>query len=466
MTIDQYHIILDYIRRLIEGTQWENHVYAVGGCCRDEILGNDIKDIDLAVDLAGGGIGFAQWIYEKGLAVKEPVTFPSFGTAMLRFSEFPDEEIEIVQTRAEKYTDSTRRDPTVVFGPIEQDCYRRDLTINALYYDISRRRLLDILGTSVDDIHNHIIRTPADPDTTFDDDPVRILRAVRLAARYGWEIEPETFRGMANNAERLRIVRPERMQAEFDKMLTGPAPAAAMELLRRCGAMHYVIPELEGLYGLQQTACHNGDAWDFTLRTLDKVRPDTVLRLAALLQDVAKPLCKTSGKNGAPRFPGHDRRCKGLIHTAMRRLHYDKRIIDKVIFLASNHMAASAWGDRAERMTDVNLRRLQNRCANRARFDALMELIEADNMSYTPTRPQQVASIRQRSDELERQGLSLFSFKRQINVNKLKKLKRLPKGADIKPYVAFLLEMAIENPRMSPELVRQRLKNFTPKGGK
>lgn len=463
MTTEHYHKIVDYLRNLIEGTQWEGHVFAVGGCCRDEILGNEIKDIDLAIDLAGGGIEFAYWIYDKGLAVKEPVTFPSFGTAMLRLNEFPDDEIELVQTRAEKYTDSTRRDPTVVFGPIDQDCRRRDLTINALYYDISRQKMLDILGTSIDDIHNHIIRTPDDPDSTFDDDPVRILRAVRLAARYGWDIEPKTFEAMKKNSYRLKIVRPERMQAEFSKMLTGPKPSVAMEMLRAIGAFEFIMPEMQDLCNLKQSDVHGGDAWTYTMRTLDKVSDDLVLRLAALTHEIAKPLCKHRTKTGTTSYAGHDRRCKPLINNALRRLHYDRKIIDKVIFLAFNHQAAKAWGNHAEKMTDAALRRLQYKCVTTQRFNSLMELIHADNTSYQPPLEKQVGAIMKRSDELNRQGLALFSFKRQLNLPKLKKLLRLPKGTDLKPYIDFMLALAIENPRMSQEEVKKRMRGFRPK---
>lgn len=462
MQTDQYHRILEYLRKTIEGTKWQGHVFAVGGCCRDEILGNEIKDVDLAVDLAGGGIGLACWFYENGLAVKEPVTFPSFGTAMLRLREFPDDEIEIVQTRAEKYTDRTRRGPTVVFGPIEQDCRRRDLTINALYYDISNSRLLDILGCSIDDIHNCVIRTPNDPDTTFDDDPVRILRAIRLASRYGWEIEPATFEGMAKNVHRLKIVRPERMQAEVEKMLVGPHPSTAMDLMRRCGAVPYIFPGLEELFDLRQGTGSSPDAWQFTMLVLDRTRPDLALRLAALLHDIAKPLCRKTGKNGGAYFPGHERRSKALIDTAMRRLHFDRKIIDRVIFLSSNHLATKTWGPTAENMTDAALRRLQYKCTTPRRFDMLMELIDADNKSYPSPQPEQVAAVRRRSEELQKEGMALFSFKHQVNMQRLRKTIGANPDDDMKPYLDFLLQLAINNPRMSRDKVLKELKKFRP----
>lgn len=465
MTVQHYHAILDYIRDLIDGTQWQGHVYAVGGCCRDEILGCEIKDVDLAVELPGGGILFAQWLFEKGLTIKEPVTFPAFGTAMLRLHQFPDDEIEIVQTRAEKYTDKTRRDPTVVFGSIDADCRRRDLTINALYYDISAQRLLDLLGTCLDDIHNRIIRTPADPDETFDDDPVRILRAVRLAARYNWPIEEKTFEAMKRNAERLQIVRPQRMQAEIEKMLTGPNPTMAMDLLRRCDAMPHIFPELCPMFDLEQSDIHIGTVWQHTLAVLEKVPPVAVLRVAALFHDVGKTRSARIGRDGRMHFPAHERQCKGLINTALRRLFFDSDFINKVIFLVANHKAAKRWGAHAEHMSLADLRKLQHRCASRERMARLLCLIDADNNSFAPGHgmPHQAAEIERRSEELVKAGTAMFSYRLPLPASKIRKIKNLQPDDDIKPYVDFILRQAYDNPRAERATFEKSLRGYTPK---
>ncbi len=464
MTTGHYHNILSYLQNLIAGTQWEGNVYAVGGCCRDEIIGCEIKDVDLAVSLPGGGIGFAEWIHDKGLTVKAPVTFPTFGTAMLKFKEFPNDEIEIVQTRAEKYTDSTRRDPTTVFGSIEADCHRRDLTINAIYYDISRARMLDILGCSVDDIHNHIIRTPDDPDSTFDDDPVRILRAVRLAAKYGWEIDGSTYRGMKTNAHRLEIVRKERMQAEFDKMLTGPNPASAMDMLRDIGAMPYIMPEIVPMFDMAQNDDHIGTVWVHTLAVLEKMPPMLVMRMSALLHEMGKTLGPHIGRDGRLHFTGHERRGRGLINTALRRLRYDSSFIDKVIFLVANHKAAKSWGPKAEKMTHTELRKLQHRCASRERLNRLLTLIDADNRSFAPGHgmPEQVECIRRIAAEFDRKRTSMYSFRLPLSHAKIRKIKGLGPDDDIKPYVDFVTNIVYSNPTMSKEDIRRQLKIFNP----
>ena len=464
MTIGDYHKILDYLRSLIDGTQWEGHVFAVGGCCRDEIIGCEIKDIDLAVSLPGGGIEFAEWIFEKGLAVKAPVTFPVFGTAMLRLNEFPEDEIEIVQTRAEKYTDSTRRDPTTGFGSIESDCRRRDLTINALYYDITRGEMLDILGCSIDDIRNHVLRTPDDPTSTFDDDPVRILRAVRFAARFDWEIEKATFEGMKSNVHRLEIVRKERMQAEFDKMLNGPHPVKAMEMLREIGAMPYVMPELVPMFDMEQNDNHLGTVWVHTMAVLDKMPAVPVLRMAALVHEMGKTLGSHTGRDGRIHYTGHERRGRGLINSALRRLRYESQFIDRVIFLVSNHKAAKDWGPKAERMDAMALRRLQYRCASRDRFNRLLTLIDADNKSFAPGHgmPQQVEAIRKASAELDRQHTSMFTFRQPIPQAKIRKMKGLGPDDDIRPYIEYIEKLIFSDPLISKEMLRRKLSAYNP----
>lgn len=176
MTLDQYIEIRHTIRDTIKGTAWENHVYVVGGCVRDELMGNEIKDVDMCVDLPGGGVHFAEWLYSNKQITCKPITYPTYGTAMFHLRQFPDLELECVQTRKEKYPDAKTRNPETAFGSIEEDCFRRDLTINALYRNVSTDELLDYTGRGVEDIQNHTIRTTTDPDIIFDDDPLRILR--------------------------------------------------------------------------------------------------------------------------------------------------------------------------------------------------------------------------------------------------------------------------------------------------
>ena len=219
MKAELYIEIISYLKSIIANTEFENKTFCVGGCCRDMFLGNEIKDIDLVVNIPDGGIKLAEWLESQQLLDGHVVKFSSFGTSMFRLAKYPTIELEAVQTRNEEYVDRNSRNPSTKFGTIEEDCFRRDLTINAIYYNISSEEYLDITGRSFDDLNNRIISTPTDPDVTYKDDPLRILRCIRFACRYGWDIEDKTFTGMKNNVERLSIISSERISSEFEKII-------------------------------------------------------------------------------------------------------------------------------------------------------------------------------------------------------------------------------------------------------
>ena len=264
MTRKDFLDITEYIGVIIKGTPFENHVFAVGGSVLDFYMGNDIKDIDLVIDLPHGGVDFANWCKEQGYT-NTVVIYETYGTAMFKFKQFPGEEIECVMTRGEKYIDKESRNPVTAFAPIEEDSIRRDLTINALYYNVYTGEILDLVGGR-SDIDHHIIRTTnQDPDVVFDDDPLRILRVIRFASRYGWAIEKRTYKSMQKNVRRLKIITKERIQAELNKILTCNHPVMGVELMHKIGAMQYVIPEFEECYGMEQNKYHFGDVAAHTL---------------------------------------------------------------------------------------------------------------------------------------------------------------------------------------------------------
>lgn len=241
MTLELYKEIRTYIKELIQGSEFENKIYCVGGCCRDEILDNDIKDIDLVIELPDGGINFANWLYNNHYTKGHVQLYPRFGTAMFKFRKYPDIEIECVHTRCEKYANGISRNPETDYGTILEDCYRRDLTINALYYNISKEKFEDFCHLSLHDIKNHIIRTPSDPNITYIDDPLRILRCVRFSCRYLWNIDPETYQALKDNIDRLSILTQERITDEFCKILNSPNYIYGLNILEDIGALKYIL---------------------------------------------------------------------------------------------------------------------------------------------------------------------------------------------------------------------------------
>lgn len=260
MKIETYKNVLDYLKTIIDGSKWQNHVFAVGGCVRDEIIGNEIKDIDIVIDIANGGISFSKWLYEKNITTHEPIVYEQFGTAMFVLREFPDIEIEAVQTRKECYRDAKTRNPETSFGTMADDWTRRDFTINAIYKNISTGKFVDFDNRGINDIKNKIIRTCGAPEIIFDEDSLRILRMVRFSSRFGFEIEEHTFESANNFVNRLSIISRERIYDEFKKMVTTGNYVKvryAMCTLWDIGAFKYILPHVQALKMLDRISLLN-----------------------------------------------------------------------------------------------------------------------------------------------------------------------------------------------------------------
>ncbi len=375
MTTELYWIICDWLRDLIAGTQWEGHLYAVGGCCRDEVLGLPIHDLDLAVDLPNGGVKFSRWLEKRHLTTSRPTYFLRFGTAKLRLRRFPEEEIEIVQTRREQYTKETSACPEVCFGTIEDDCFRRDFTVNSLYRNITTGELTDITGLGIPDMRHGRLRTPLDPDETFHDDPVRILRGLRFANRFDWVIDSNVYEAMLRNIERLDIVSRERCHSELCKMLNGPDPVEMMNTLRSTGVLVKIIPPMSRITESPQL-------WQAAMDRLAQVvkaDPDapTRLRLTCLFADLAAD-------------PREAARTTRMVMTALR---FDRPIVADVSFLVHYFRVKPQQLDNPRRV-----REMQNFATHPERIRLLTRLLgdlgESDLAAY----------IRRQSDLLQQQG--------------------------------------------------------------
>lgn len=457
-----YIQIKDFLREVICGTDFEGHVMTVGGCVRDDLMGLEIKDIDMCVSLPDGSIRFAEWLKEQGLLTKGVTVYPNYGTAMLHLRAFPDVELEFVQTRKEKYIDHSCRNPVTAFGSIEEDCMRRDLTINSLYCNISTDEIIDITGNGVNDIRDHIIRTPASPDLTYDDDPLRILRCIRFASCYGWDIEAETMDGMKRNAFQLEIIAKERIHDELCKMLTCAHPVMAMELLCETGTMHYVVPQLEATYEMTQNEYHFGTVWEHTLSVLGNLKSNSLeLRMAALLHDIGKIRVRTV-TDGKVHFLKHELASADMVKDILRTLHYSNDFINEVSFLVRNHMVCKTWGYECEHIKTKKLRKLQYLCGTEERFLNLMLLIDADNNVHAADRcmPHQVELIIRRTEEMKHEGSAMFGYKLPLTGKDVMKIKGIEPGPKVKECLDFLLKLAFVNPLRDKEEVIKHLKGY------
>ena len=294
--------------------------YVVGGFVRDLILKRNSKDIDIVC--VGSGIILAERVAKNIHKDVQVTTFKNFGTAMLHFDDW---EVEFVGARKESYNRDSRK-PIVENGTLEDDQNRRDFTINAMALSLNEKNYGDLLDTfgGMEDIRKKNIRTPLNPDITFSDDPLRIMRAVRFASQLNFDIAPDTFDAILRNKDRLSIVSMERISEELNKIILSTKPSYGFKLLFQSGILQQIFPELVDLQGVQtiDNKSHK-DNFYHTLQVLDNVARDSDdlwLRWAALLHDIAKPVTKRFDKKIGWTFHGHEDKGSRMVPGIFRRL--------------------------------------------------------------------------------------------------------------------------------------------------
>ena len=231
--------IIELIASKIEGTEFANHTYVVGGFVRDFLLKNERNDLDFVVNLSQGGIRLATFLYKKKLCYR-PIVYKRFGTAMVQIK---GHKIEFVMTRNEEYKDKSRH-PEVNFASLQEDAFRRDFTINALYYNISDKKVYDFTDLGLADLENKLVRSTSNPDIIFQEDPLRILRAIRFAGRLNFTIEDKTFQGIVDWRDYLQHISVERIKDEFINMIMKSGFAKSLKLCYAAGVMVHILPPL------------------------------------------------------------------------------------------------------------------------------------------------------------------------------------------------------------------------------
>jgi poly(A) polymerase len=359
--------------------------YIVGGYVRDRALGRPSKDVDVVT--IGDGIRLARAV-AKALPGKATVSvFQNFGTAQVKYE---GGEVEFVGARKESYRGESRK-PDVEPGTLEDDLARRDFTINALALSLNEADFGAVIDQyeGLQDLASKTIRTPLDPDITFSDDPLRMLRAVRFATQLGFDIEPDTFDALARNKDRLAIISQERITDELNKIILAAKPSYGFKLLFQTGLLHLILPQMVALYGVEKVGKHaHKDNFYHTLQVLDNLvaaQPGASLwlRWAAILHDIAKPATKKYYPAQGWTFHGHEEKGARWVPSIFTKLKLplgeEMRFVQKLVRLHLRPIALVK-----EIVTDSAVRRLLFEAGDDV--DQLMQLCRADITSKDSTK--------------------------------------------------------------------------------
>ena len=358
--------------------------YAIGGFVRDLIIGKtSATDIDILV--VGSGIDIAKKT-AKRLKIKSKITvFKNFGTAMFKYDGY---DIEFVGTRQESYS-KLSRNPKVKPGTLDDDLNRRDFTINTLGISLNKNNWGDLLDkfNGIKDLENKIIKTPLEPKQTFSDDPLRMLRAVRFSSQLNFQIDINSFNGLISERERIKIISPERISEEINKIIMTSKPSVGFKILESTGLLNIIMPELTNLKGIEEIEGQkHKDNFYHTLEVLDNICLKTEnlwLRWAALLHDIGKAPTKLFIKKTGWTFHGHELKGSKMVYKLFKRLHLPLnnklKYVQKIIYLSSRPIVLSN-----NNITDSAIRRLIYDC--KEDIDDLLTLCEADITTKNPMR--------------------------------------------------------------------------------
>ncbi len=444
--------ILNTLRAATRGTEYDGHLFLVGGFVRDKAMGLPSAKDDIDIVLEGDALALAYFLRGRGAADFEPVVYPRFGTAMVVVK---GRDVELVTARVESYASDSRK-PEVQPGTLQDDARRRDFTINTLLENLHTGETTDPLGLAYADIEAKTLRTPTDPLLTFQDDGLRMLRAVRFAARFGFAIHPITWKAMRQRATRLNDINPdrtrvisyERIRDEFCKTLMTARAPLGLELLKDSGLLAQFAPELLEMVGVTQNDAHAYTVWEHSLLALGSLPSEAslILRLGTLFHDVGKPRTKGVGEDGRVHFYGHADVGADMTRRWMGRLKFPNDETQAVTTLVAQHMRIGEYHDE---WTDAAVRRLMRDLG--PHLDDLFAVNRADVSALAPG-PAPVsrgANLRARMTPIQ-EAQDISALTSPLDGKELMALLRLPPGKKLGELKEYLTGEVVEG-RLAPD---------------
>ena len=419
--------------------------YLVGGCVRDLMLNPSKDAIDVDIMVEGDGIAFAK-ILAKKINVPKIVPFKKFATAKIPYKEF---EIEVASARLEKYDKSSRSPSEVTLSNIQDDLLRRDFTVNAMAVSLNEQNFGEFFDpfNGMEDLNNKILKTPLDPDTTFSDDPLRMMRAAYFASKLSLSIERNCLESIKDNAERISIVSQERITNELFKILGTKKPSIGLDILQQSGLMTFVFPEISVMYGLDQSnEYHHKDIFYHTLEVVDnaaQLSDKLDLRLAALVHDIAKPKTRRLSKSKGYTFYGHDDVGARMLKGISTNMKFSNSTRDYITKLTSLHLRPISLAKKD--VTDSAIRRLIVDAGEE--IDDLMKLCRAD---ITTKNPKNITKYLGNFDRVEKRMNEVIeidelkAFQSPVRGDEIMKMFDLPPGKEVGK-IKTMVEDAIIN---------------------
>ena len=413
---------LSKISKIVSDLSTESNIksYLVGGCVRDLMLNPSADSIDIDIMVEGDGISFAKLLAKK-MNVPKVVPFPKFATAKIPYHEY---EIEVASARIESYDKSSRNPSSIQISNIQDDLLRRDFTINAMAISLNENNFGEFFDpfNGMEDLKNKILKTPLNPDNTFSDDPLRMMRACYFASKLSLEIEPECLLSIQNNSERISIVSQERITNELFKILGTDRPSIGLNILQQSGLMEYVFPEISIMYGLDQSnEYHHKDIFYHTLEVVDnaaKLSNNVDLRLAALVHDIAKPKTRRLSKSKGYTFYGHDDVGARMLKGVAESMKFSNSTRDFITKLTALHLRPISLAKKE--VTDSAIRRLIVDAGEE--IDDLMTLCRAD---ITTKNPKNISKYLANFDRVDKR------IKEVTEIDKLKAFQSPVRGDEI-----------------------------------